>query len=104
MTRLRVTETEWQEKLVGFGSDGGKNNGVITLLRRLQPAVPPRNPTAWTQVIMADVNVIMADVNVIMIMADENVIMAHVECDYGSCECDYGGCECDYGRRECDYG
>ena len=44
MTRLGVTDAEWQEKLVGFGSDGasvmvGKNNGVIALLRQLQPAV-----------------------------------------------------------------
>ena len=34
----------WQLKLVGFGSDGasvmvGKNNGVLALLRQLQPAV-----------------------------------------------------------------
>ena len=44
MTRRGVAETEWQEKLVGFGSDGasvmvGRNNGVIALLRQLQPAV-----------------------------------------------------------------
>ena len=42
VTRLGVTD--WHQKLVGFGSDGasvmvGKNNGVIALLRHLQPAV-----------------------------------------------------------------
>ena len=44
MSRLDVTAADWQEKLVGFGSDGasvmvGKNNGVIALLRQLQPVV-----------------------------------------------------------------
>ena len=44
MSRLNVTPADWQQKLVGFGSDGasvmvGKNNGVVALLRQLQPTV-----------------------------------------------------------------
>ena len=45
MSRLDVMLADWQQKLVDFGSDGasvmvGKNNGVVALLRQLQPAVP----------------------------------------------------------------